>query len=78
MTTSTSTRLVAMYVKQAAPGAEIVARRSTRSMRSISLRQKPPRLVFLDLNMPKMSGSSLHSIIPQARSSSSCVDQSSR
>ncbi|HSO32825.1 MAG TPA: protein kinase [Labilithrix sp.] len=48
-------RLVAMYVKQAAPGAEItIAGDAQRALESF--RKKPPRLVFLDLMMPKMSG----------------------
>ncbi len=48
-------RLVAMYVKQAAPSAEItIAADAQRALESF--RKKPPRLVFLDLHMPKMSG----------------------
>ena len=48
-------RLVAMYVKQAAPSAEItIAPDAQRALESF--RKKPPRLVFLDLHMPKTSG----------------------
>ena len=48
-------RLVAMYVKKAAPSAEItIARDATEAL--AAFRTKPPRLVFLDLMMPKMSG----------------------
>lgn len=48
-------RLVAMYVKQAAPGAEVtIARDAQQALEAF--RKKPPRLVFLDLMMPKMSG----------------------
>jgi serine/threonine-protein kinase len=48
-------RLVAMYVKQAAPGAEItVAHDAQQALEAF--RKKPPRLVFLDLMMPKTSG----------------------
>jgi len=48
-------RLVAMYVKQAAPTAEItVARDAQQALEAF--RHKPPRLVFLDLMMPKTSG----------------------
>ncbi len=48
-------RLVAMYVKQAAPGAEILLAADAQQALE-QFRRKPPRLVFLDLNMPKMSG----------------------
>ena len=48
-------RLVAMYVKQAAPGAEITIARDAQGALE-SFRKKPPRLVFLDLMMPKTSG----------------------
>jgi PleD family two-component response regulator len=48
-------RLVAMYVKQAAPGAEVSIARDAQQALEI-FRKKPPRLVFLDLMMPKMSG----------------------
>jgi serine/threonine-protein kinase len=48
-------RLVAMYVKQAAPGAEI-STASGAEQALAQFRKKPPRLVFLDLNMPRMSG----------------------
>jgi eukaryotic-like serine/threonine-protein kinase len=48
-------RLVAMYVKQAAPGAEITI--ATDAQQALdAFRKKPARLVFLDLHMPKMSG----------------------
>jgi serine/threonine-protein kinase len=48
-------RLVAMYVKQAASSAEVAI--ATDAQRALEhFRRKPPRLVFLDLNMPKMSG----------------------
>lgn len=48
-------RLVAIYVKQAAPNAEVtVARDAQQALEAF--RQKTPRLVFLDLMMPKMSG----------------------
>jgi serine/threonine-protein kinase len=48
-------RLVALYVKQAAPNAEIaVAADAQQALEHF--RKKAPRLVFLDLNMPKMSG----------------------
>ncbi|HVH45854.1 MAG TPA: serine/threonine-protein kinase [Labilithrix sp.] len=48
-------RLVALYVKQAAPGAEIaIAADAQQALEHF--RKKSPRLVFLDLNMPKMSG----------------------
>ncbi len=48
-------RLVALYVKQAAPNAEIsVAADAQQALEHF--RKKPPRLVFLDLNMPRMSG----------------------
>jgi len=48
-------RLVAMYVKQAAPNAEITVARNAQQALD-AFRNKPPRLVFLDLMMPKMSG----------------------
>jgi len=48
-------RLVALYVKQAAPNAEIVLASDAQQALD-HFRKKPPRLVFLDLNMPKMSG----------------------
>ena len=48
-------RLVAMYVKKAAPTAEVViAKDATEALDAF--RKNPPRLVFLDLMMPKMSG----------------------
>jgi serine/threonine-protein kinase len=48
-------RLVGMYVKQAAPRAEISIAHDARQALEI-FRQEPPRLVFLDLMMPRMSG----------------------
>lgn len=48
-------RLVAMYVKQAAPAAEITIAKDAQQALD-AFRNKPPRLVFLDLMMPKMSG----------------------
>ncbi len=48
-------KLVGLYVKHAAPGAEIaVASDAQQALEHF--RKKSPRLVFLDLNMPKMSG----------------------
>jgi serine/threonine-protein kinase len=48
-------RLVGMYVKQAAPDAEILV--ATDAQKALAVfRESPPRLVFLDLMMPKMSG----------------------
>jgi len=48
-------RLVAMYVKQAAPSAEITLANGAQEALE-AFRKKPPRLVFLDLMMPKTSG----------------------
>ena len=48
-------RLVAMYVKKAAPTAEITIARDAKEALD-AFRNKPPRLVFLDLMMPNMSG----------------------
>lgn len=48
-------RLVALYVKQAASNAEVVLASDAQQALE-QFRKKPPRLVFLDLNMPKMSG----------------------
>jgi serine/threonine-protein kinase len=48
-------RLVAMYVKQAAPTAEIALAADAQEALE-HFRKKPPRLVFLDLHMPRMSG----------------------
>jgi len=48
-------KLVGMYVKKAAPDAEIVIANDAQQALK-SFREKPPRLVFLDLMMPKMSG----------------------
>lgn len=48
-------KLVGLYVKQAAPAAEVaIAGDAQQALEHF--RKKPPRLVFLDLNMPKMSG----------------------
>jgi len=48
-------KLVGIYVKQAAPRAEIaIANGADEALEQF--RKKPPRLVFLDLMMPKMSG----------------------
>jgi serine/threonine-protein kinase len=48
-------RLVAMYIRQASPSAEItVARDAQEALQAF--RNRPPRLVFLDLMMPAMSG----------------------
>jgi serine/threonine-protein kinase len=48
-------KLVAMYVKKAAPHAEILIANDAQQALKF-FREKPPRLVFLDLMMPKMSG----------------------
>lgn len=48
-------RLVAMYVKQAAPAAEIALAADAQQALE-HFRRRPPRLVFLDLHMPRMSG----------------------
>ena len=48
-------RLVMMYVKQAAPSADITLAADAQQALD-HFRKKSPRLVFLDLNMPKMSG----------------------
>jgi serine/threonine-protein kinase len=48
-------RLVAMYIKQASPTAEITIAKDAQQALD-AFRKKPPRLVFLDLMMPKMSG----------------------
>ena len=48
-------RLVAMYVKQASPRAEVVVAAGAEEALA-QFRRKPPRLVFLDLMMPKTSG----------------------
>jgi serine/threonine protein kinase len=59
-------RLVAMYVKQAAPAAEItVAGDAQQALEHF--RRKPPRLVFLDLNMPRMSGFELFTYLRGVR-----------
>lgn len=48
-------RLVGMYVKQAAPGADVkIAKNADEALEVF--RKKPPRLVFLDLMMPKTNG----------------------
>jgi serine/threonine-protein kinase len=59
-------RLVALYVKQAAPGAEIALAADARQALE-QFRKKPPRLVFLDLNMPKMSGFELFTYLRGVR-----------
>jgi serine/threonine-protein kinase len=48
-------RLVGLYVKHAAPIAEIAFAADAQQALE-HFRARPPRLVFLDLNMPKMSG----------------------
>jgi serine/threonine protein kinase len=48
-------RLVGLYIKQAAPRAEVAIAVSAEEALE-HFRKSPPRLVFLDLNMPKMSG----------------------
>lgn len=48
-------RLVGMYVRQAAPAAEVSFAANAQEALE-HFRKKSPRLVFLDLNMPKMSG----------------------
>ncbi len=48
-------RLVMMYVKQASPSADITLAADAQQALD-HFRKKTPRLVFLDLNMPKMSG----------------------
>jgi serine/threonine protein kinase len=59
-------RLVALYVKQAAPAAEIsIASDAQQALDQF--RKKPPRLVFLDLNMPKMSGFELFTYLRGVR-----------
>lgn len=48
-------RLVSLYVKQSASNAEITI--VTDAQQALEqFRKKPPRLLFLDLNLPKMSG----------------------
>lgn len=59
-------RLVAMYVKQAAPGAEIILAADAQQALD-QFRRKPPRLVFLDLNMPRMSGFELFTYLRGAK-----------
>jgi serine/threonine-protein kinase len=59
-------RLVSIYVKQAAPAAEIVLAGDAQQALE-RFRQKPPRLVFLDLNMPRMSGFELFTYLRGAR-----------
>jgi serine/threonine-protein kinase len=59
-------RLVAPYVKQAASTAEIaVAADAQQALEHF--RRKPPRLVFLDLNMPRMSGFELFTYLRGVR-----------
>jgi serine/threonine-protein kinase len=48
-------RLVAMYIKQASPTAEVTLARDAQQALD-AFRRQPPRLVFLDLMMPRMSG----------------------
>jgi serine/threonine-protein kinase len=48
-------RLVAMYIKQASPTAEVTLARDAQQALD-AFRKQPPRLVFLDLMMPRMSG----------------------
>jgi serine/threonine-protein kinase len=48
-------RLVAMYIKQAAPTAEVTLARDAQQALD-AFRKQAPRLVFLDLMMPRMSG----------------------
>jgi serine/threonine-protein kinase len=48
-------RLVAMYVKTVAPAADISIAKDAQQALDV-FRRKTPRLVFLDLMMPKMSG----------------------
>lgn len=59
-------RLVALYVKQAAPGAEIALAADAQQALE-QFRKKPPRLVFLDLHMPKMSGFELFTYLRGVR-----------
>lgn len=59
-------RLVALYVKQAAPSAEIALAADAQQALE-HFRKKPPRLVFLDLNMPKMSGFELFTYLRGVR-----------
>lgn len=59
-------RLVAMYVKQAAPRAEItIAGGADEALEAF--RKKPPRLVFLDLMMPKVNGLELFTYLRGVR-----------
>ena len=59
-------RLVAMYVKQASPTAEIALAGDAQQALE-HFRRRPPRLVFLDLNMPKMSGFELFTYLRGVR-----------
>lgn len=59
-------RLVAMYVKQAAPGAEVTVAGSAQQALEV-FRKDPPRLVFLDLMMPKTSGFELFTYLRGVR-----------
>jgi serine/threonine-protein kinase len=59
-------RLVAMYVKQAAPTAEVSLAEDAQQALD-QFRRKPPRLVFLDLHMPRMSGFELFTYLRGVR-----------
>jgi DNA-binding response OmpR family regulator len=59
-------KLVAMYIRQAAPGAEILLAADAQQALE-HFRKTRPRLVFLDLNMPKMSGFELFTYLRGAR-----------
>jgi serine/threonine-protein kinase len=59
-------RLVGMYVRQAAPQAQVILAKNAEEALE-HFRRKPPRLVFLDLNMPKMSGFELFTYLRGVR-----------
>lgn len=59
-------RLVGMYVKQASPRAEVVLANGAAEALE-QFRKKAPRLVFLDLMMPKMSGFELFTYLRGVR-----------
>jgi serine/threonine-protein kinase len=59
-------RLVGMYVRQAAPGAEILLAADAEQALE-HFRKHQPKLVFLDLNMPRMSGFELFTYLRGAR-----------